>query len=209
MTAFLGACLIRLWGRTWRIRFIDEDVLEQARKVSPAVIYTFWHGRLLALAYSYRSQSVHVLASEHRDGELMGQTIRFLGFGHVRGSSSRGGARAIRQLVDKLRQGFDLGISVDGPKGPKHVFKSGSLEIAKLTGCALIPITASSKRHWALSSWDSFQLPKPFTKVFVRVGEPVFVSSDATPEVLEEKRLQVERVLRAITESNDAAVSTG
>jgi lysophospholipid acyltransferase (LPLAT)-like uncharacterized protein len=203
IAGFLGASLIRLWGKTWRIRVIDERFVEQARSVSRSVIYAFWHGRMLVLSYSHRGRRAQVLTSEHRDGELMGQTIRFLGFGHVRGSSTRGGARAIRELVDKLKNGFDLGISVDGPKGPRYVLKPGPLEIAKLSGCAIVPITASSRGHWVASSWDAFEIPKPFTDVLIRYGEPVAVPEAASPEALEEKRLQVERILQAITERND------
>jgi lysophospholipid acyltransferase (LPLAT)-like uncharacterized protein len=207
LTAFLGAGLIRLLGMTWRIRTIDEHFLEAARQISPAVIHAFWHGRMLALSYSHRDRSAHVLASEHRDGELMGQTIRFLGFGHVRGSSTRGGARAILQLVDKLRSGYDLGITVDGPKGPPYVFKKGPLQIAKLSGCAIVPITASSRRFWSSTSWDVFHVPMPFSKVLIRYGEPVSVPPDASPELLEEKRLEVERILRNVTEENDEAAA--
>lgn len=207
IAGFLGAALIRLWGRTWRIQVTGAEHLEAARKMSRSIIYIFWHGRLLALSYSHRNQAVHILASEHRDGELMGQTIRFLGFGHVRGSSTRGGARAIRALVEKLEQGYDLGITVDGPKGPKHVVKPGPLEIAKLTGCVLLPITVSSKRHWVLSSWDSFQIPAPFTKVLIQYGQPVRVAGDASPQNLEDKRRQVEKILQSITMTNDEAVT--
>ena len=180
IAGFLGALLIRLWGKTWRITVVDEGLLDRARRISPSVVFAVWHGRLLALSYSHRSRSIQVLASQHRDGELMGQTIRFLGFGHVRGSSTRGGARAVRQLVEKLHDGFDLGITVDGPLGPRHVFKTGPLEIAKLSGCAVVPITVSSGRRWQLRSWDGFQVPKPFAKVVIRYGEPVTVPGDAT-----------------------------
>jgi lysophospholipid acyltransferase (LPLAT)-like uncharacterized protein len=207
LTAFLGAGLIRLLGRTWRIRTLDEHFLEAARKISPNVIYAFWHGRMLALSYRYRDRSVHLLASEHRDGELMGQTVRLLGCGHVRGSSTRGGARAILQLVAKLKEGYDLGITVDGPKGPAYRVKPGSLQIAKLSGCAIIPITASSKRFWSSTSWDVFHVPMPFTKVLIRYGEPVSVPLEASADELEEKRLEVERILRGVTEENDEAAA--
>jgi len=190
-------------GKTWRIRPIDEHFLDQARELSQTLVFAFWHGRMLALSYRYRDQKIHILASEHRDGELMGQTTRFLGYGHVRGSSTRGGARAIRQLVEKLEQGYDLGITVDGPKGPRYMVKPGPLEIAKLSGCAIIPITASSASYWASSSWDSFRVPKPFTRLLIRYGAAVSVPSDASPEVLEEKRLEVEMILRSITKEND------
>jgi hypothetical protein len=206
IAAFLGAGVIRMIGLTWRIRIIDARHLETARRLSPSVIYAAWHGRMLALSYSHRNQRIQVLASEHKDGELMGQTIRFLGFGHVRGSSTRGGARAVREMVEKLRSGLDLGITVDGPKGPPNVFKPGPLEIAKLSGCAIIPITAASRRYWQLSSWDAFHVPKPFTKVLIRYGEPVTVATEAPPELLERKRVEAERILRMVTDDTDAAV---
>ncbi len=202
---FSGSVLIRMFGFSWRIRYIDEAYLEDARKLSPTVIFAFWHGRLLPLSFTHRNQAIQVLASEHRDGELMGQIIRLLGFGHVRGSSTRGGARAIRELVSKLHEGFDLGITVDGPKGPKFVVKPGPLEIAKLSGAPIIPITTSSTRHWTFRSWDAFELPKPFSRVSVRYGEPVVVSADADAGELEKKRLLLERTLRHITEENDKA----
>jgi lysophospholipid acyltransferase (LPLAT)-like uncharacterized protein len=206
IAAFLGAGLIRLIGMTWRIRVVDEHYLDAARRLSPSVIYAVWHGRMLALSYSHRNRKIHVLASEHRDGELMGQTIRFLGFGHVRGSSTRGGARAVRELVGKLRSGFDLGMLVDGPKGPRHVFKSGPLEIARLSGCAIIPLAVGSRRHWSLSSWDAFHIPKPFTNVLIRYGPPIAVEASAPAEVVEAKRLEAERILRTVTEDTDEAV---
>jgi lysophospholipid acyltransferase (LPLAT)-like uncharacterized protein len=200
--AFLGATLIRLLGYSWTIEF-DESSLVPVRERHPVLIYAFWHGRLLPLSFTHRGRSAQILASEHRDGELMGQTIRFLGFGHVRGSSTRRGARAILELAEKVRQGFDVGITVDGPKGPLFVVKPGSIEIAKLTGSPIVPITTSSARHWTIASWDKFQIPKPFTRVVVRHGEPVFVSTDAGPEEIEAGRALLEERLRAITGEND------
>jgi len=203
--AFLGSVLIRLLGYTWRIRFTNGGI-DGLRKKSHAVIFAFWHGRLLPLSFTHRNRSVQVLASQHRDGELLGRAVEFLGFGHVRGSSTRGGARAILELADKLKQGFDLGITVDGPKGPRHVVKPGSLEIAKLTGAPIVPITASSRSHWEFSSWDGFQIPKPFTRVYIKHGPPVFVPADAGPEELEDKRRSLEEILVRITKENDEEI---
>jgi lysophospholipid acyltransferase (LPLAT)-like uncharacterized protein len=206
LIASLGSLTIRGLGYSWRSRTYGEEYLQRARDHHPAVIFAFWHGRLLALSFTHRNRAIQVLASEHADGEMMGQTIRRLGFGHVRGSSTRGGARAIRRLVGKLEEGLDLGITVDGPKGPKFVVKPGPLEIAKLSGAAIIPITASSTRHWTFHSWDAFEVPKPFSRVSVRYGEPVVVPPDAGADELEAKRLALEDILRDITAANDAAV---
>lgn len=199
----VGSAVIRLLGLSWRIRIKDARYLEQARQHSANVIYAVWHGRLLPLTYSLRNLSIHVLASEHQDGEMLGQTILRLGFGHVRGSSTRGGARAIREMVGRLDAGFDLGITVDGPRGPAFQVKPGPVEIAKLAGAAIVPLTTSSRRHKVFSSWDGFELPLPFTRVDIRYGEPVVVPGDADESMLEEKRIQLETTLRDITRKND------
>jgi lysophospholipid acyltransferase (LPLAT)-like uncharacterized protein len=200
ITALIASFLIRVIGWTWRLRVIGEEHYDEARRRSPHAIFVFWHGRMLPLSYGYRNRGIQVLASEHRDGELMGRTIRHLGFGHVRGSSTRGGARAVREMVAKLNEGFDIAITVDGPK---YTVKPGPLEMAKLSGAPIVPATTSSKAHWVASSWDSFEFPKPFTRIFVRFGPPVFVPGDAGPDELEKRRVELERVLREITEEND------
>lgn len=201
--SFLGALAIRLAGCTWRFRYVDAHYVDEARRLAPCLIFAFWHGRMLPLSYAYRNRSVHVLASEHRDGELMGRTIRRLGFGHVRGSSTRGGARAIRELVSKLEEGYDLGITVDGPKGPRYTVKPGPLEISKLSGSPVVPVTAASSSRWVASSWDAFEVPKPFSPVLVRFGPPVLVPGDADEDLLEAKRVELERTLREITHLDD------
>ncbi|HEX5131146.1 MAG TPA: lysophospholipid acyltransferase family protein [Candidatus Krumholzibacteria bacterium] len=198
-----GSLVIRVLGATWRIRTRGGENLDAARRMSSQLVFVFWHGRLLPMAYTHRNEGVHILASEHPDGEMLGRTIRFLGFGHVRGSSTRGGARAILAMVDRLRAGDDIGLTVDGPRGPMHVVKPGAAEIAKLSGCAIIPVTSASRRHRTFASWDRFELPLPFTRVVVRYGTPVRVPSDASSAALETARAEVERILNDITRAAD------
>lgn len=205
LIANAGAGVIRTLGATWRIRIEREDALERARARSPRVIFVFWHGRLLPLSFTHRDRRIHILASEHADGEMLGQAMRRLGFGHVRGSSTRGGARAILELVEKARAGFDLGVSVDGPRGPRGVVKPGVVEVARQTGAAIVPITAASSRRRVFSSWDAFELPAPFARVVVRYGEPVTVEANADRAVADARRLEVERELTRITEEADRA----
>ena len=168
LVANVGAFVIRALGVTWRIRTEAPEQLSRARAISPQVIFVFWHGRLLPLSFTHRDQRIHVLASEHTDGEMLGQTIRRLGFGHVRGSSTRGGTRALLELVEKVRSGFDLGITVDGPRGPRGVVKAGVVEVARQTGAAIVPITTPSNRKRVFASWDAFEQPAPFARVVVR-----------------------------------------
>ena len=199
----VGSVVIRCLGHSWRIAELGLELEARAREHSPNVIYAAWHGRLLPISFTHRNRSIQVLTSQHRDGERLGQTLRRLGFGHVRGSSTRGGARAIFGLVEKLKTGFDLGITVDGPRGPKYVVKPGPIQIAKMSGAAVVPVTSASKRHKTFTSWDAFELPYPFTEVIVRHGEPVIVPPDAEADQMEEKRLELERELNAITEASD------
>jgi len=201
--AILGSTVIRCLGYSYRIGVKGVEHEARAHDHSPGIIYAFWHGRLLPLSFTHRNRSIHVLASEHRDGERLGQTIRRLGFGHVRGSSTRGGVHAVFDLAEKLKLGFDVGITVDGPRGPRYVVKPGPIQIAKRSGAAILPLTSASKRHKTFSSWDAFELPYPFTKVAVRFGEPVVVPPDADADALETKRLELERVLNDITEASD------
>lgn len=203
----LGAGVIRLLGASWRIREVGIEHVEAARAHAPRVIYAFWHGRLLPLSYTHRSRAIHVLASRHADGELLGRTIRHLGFGHVRGSSTRGGTRAILELADAVRAGYDLGMTVDGPRGPVHVVKPGVVEIAKLTGSAVVPITTASRHHRTFASWDRFEMPHPWTQVVVRHGPPVLVPADADRDTLESRRRDVEQSLLDITAEADRDVA--
>jgi lysophospholipid acyltransferase (LPLAT)-like uncharacterized protein len=165
-----GATVIRMLGSTWRIRTEEEQQLAIARSLSPQVIFVVWHGRLLPLAFTHKNRLIHVLASEHTDGEMVGQTIRRLGFGHVRGSSTRGGTRAILELAEKVRAGYDVGLTVDGPRGPRGVVKSGVVEVARQTGAAILPLTTASDRHRTFKSWDAFELPAAYARVVVRYG---------------------------------------
>lgn len=204
--AAVGSLVIRTLGASWRISWEGLGYADAARRHAPNLLYAFWHNRLLPLAFAHRARGVQILTSEHRDGEMIGRTIRHMGYGHVRGSSTRGGARAARRMVAKAREGHDLGITVDGPRGPRYEVKPGPILIAKLGGIALLPVTASSHRRKALASWDAFELPRPFTHVCVAYGAPVVVPPDADETVLEEKRRELEQTLRRITEENDRRV---
>jgi len=203
----VGAAVIRSLGATWRIRVEDRVHVEAARTHHPQVIYAFWHGRLLPLSYTHRDRRIQVLASEHRDGDRLGRVIVRLGFGHVKGSSTRGGTRALYELSEQVRAGHDLGITVDGPRGPRFVAKPGALEIARSTGACVVPITTASSRHRELSSWDRFQIPAPFSRVIVRHGPPIAVRPDAGREEIEIARAELDATLRQITDEADRDAS--
>ncbi len=202
----LGAAVIRVLASTWRFDVRGREHIDEARRMGKQIVFAFWHGRLLPLAYLHRGENAHVLASEHHDGELLGRTIRYLGFGHVRGSSTRGGTKAILGLADAWRAGFDVALTVDGPRGPRFEVKPGVIEVAKVTGGAIIPVTTASRRHRVFDSWDAFQLPAPFTRVLVAYGPPLRVPADADREAQEATRRELEASLRDLTDACDRDV---
>lgn len=197
--AIAGSALIRGMGCTWRVEHVDEANVRAARQHAPNVIYALWHGRMFQLAFTHRNRSIHVLTSAHRDGEIIGQIVRRMGYGHVRGSSTRGGTGAILALTTAIEQGFDIAITIDGPLGPKYRAKPGAVQIAKMSGAAIVPVAAGSRRHKTLSSWDAFEVPFPFTRVRERYGEPIVVPPDADAAQLEAKRTELESRLGALT----------
>ena len=183
-----GPSLIKLLMGTLRIKEYNKDNFLPTRESYGKVIYTFWHNRMLIPAYTHRYQNVHVLISQHRDGEYIARVIKELGFGTIRGSSRRGGVKALKEAV-AISKKYDIAITPDGPTGPKEIVKEGTLYLALKTGKPIIPGVFLIKSKWMLHSWDNFMIPKPFSPVKMIYGKPIFVrSKDEIPE--KKKELQ-------------------
>ena len=173
LVAFLGPALIRLLGRTWRATIVGDDVMERVHACGGAAIYAFWHGQLLALEYLYRDRGIHVLSSWHRDGEMSARLMAALGFGVVRGSTSRGSARGLLGMLAKSREGFDLAITPDGPRGPAGSVERGIFFLSEKSESPIVPLGVAARPAKRLSSWDRFLVPLPFSRVSVVFGEPI------------------------------------
>jgi len=170
---WLAAGLIRLLRRSMRCETIG---LEHARPYwdrGEHVIITFWHDQLLLMAPGYQGPGTRILISQSKDGELIARTMEFLGQGAVRGSSNRGGPRALREMVRLAGQPYDLAITPDGPKGPRHVAKEGVAQIARLTRRAMVPMAFVASRGHRFASWDRFLFPFPFCRGVYAYGEPL------------------------------------
>lgn len=162
----------------------------------PLSIPVFWHDRILLATYFWRFSNYAAMVSESFDGEYIARTSQRFGHGIVRGSSTRGGTKALRQMKNLLKkEKFSLILTIDGPKGPRYEVKSGAILLAKITGVPIIPILVEPKKFWTVNSWDKMQIPKPFTKAKVFVSEPIYVSKDSDKEELENKRLEVQETL--------------
>lgn len=143
----IGAWLIRLLGRTMRIRTEGADRVDACYRQGKGIIITFWHGRQLMMPLAYRGTEAHILISQHQDGELIHRIVSRFEFRSVRGSTTRGGQRALQRLIQLGRSGVDLVVTPDGPKGPPHVVQSGVVYLAKTTGLPIVPLTfACSKK---------------------------------------------------------------
>jgi lysophospholipid acyltransferase (LPLAT)-like uncharacterized protein len=217
LASWIGPILIYALGKTLRIEWAGEEnlnILRKERKPVPStllrdgersrtVIYAFWHGRMLIFTYSHRKRKIHVLISQHQDGEFISRIIHRLGFVSVRGSTTRGGSRAIFEMCEKTSSGFDVAISPDGPRGPGFQVHPGIIYTAQRSGMPIVPITNSAKNRWNLSTWDRFLIPKPFSKAVIMLGKPMYVPVEATAEELERKRVELEKDLWELTQKAD------
>ena len=204
--ARIGGVLMSLLFRTLRFRVDGANHPQTATRDGKPVIFALWHGRLLPLAFQHRGQGIVTLISRSNDGEYLARLLDYWGFRNVRGSSNRGGAVALRDLVRSVRQGRSLAITPDGPRGPMQTVKPGILVAAQMTGAPIIPTTSSASRGWWPGRWDRFLIPKPFATVCVRYGEPFEVPRSATEQEINQRARELESVLNRLTEEADQAV---
>lgn len=198
----LGAWAVRLLALTLRIRR-EEATARPLWESRTATIYTAWHGRILMMPYLYGWRRTRVLASRSGDGELVVRFVARFGMEAVRGSSSRGGAGAVRTLVGLLKEGGDVFVVPDGPKGPREIAKPGIVALARLSGAPIVPMALGAAREWRLKSWDEFRIPKPFTRCVMRFGEPIRLSRAADRADDEAAREEVETALRQLSRQVD------
>ncbi len=169
-TARLGATVVWLIARTWRVRYVHAAATDEARRRREPLVFVSWHGQLLPQLWAHRRRNISVLISEHRDGELIARIARAFGYRTVRGSSTRGANRALVGLVRELEAGYDVAITPDGPRGPYHSFAPGPLLVAQRSGRPIVPVGAHASSAWVFGSWDRFTLPKPFARITVAYG---------------------------------------
>jgi lysophospholipid acyltransferase (LPLAT)-like uncharacterized protein len=202
LVSLFGALLLRFWKFTMRFEERGRENVDRFWSAGEHVIVAFWHDRLIMLPFVYRGpKGIRVLISSSRDGELIARTIGRFGLEAVRGSSTRGGAEARDVLEDALAGGYDVGITPDGPKGPRHIAKAGVVQLAQATGRPVVPLLMSSARGKRLRSWDRFLVPMPFDHVVLRWGEPMWVDKQ---ENFEAARRRIEDALNAVCRQVDA-----
>lgn len=192
LISIVGYRAVALLGATLRWRTEGLEHFESTFQNGHRPIMAFWHGRILPATYYFRDRGIVVITSENFDGEWIAGIIERFGYGTSRGSSSRGGVRALLQLKKDMAAGRPAGFTVDGPRGPVRVAQAGAVWLSKATGNAVLPFHMEADRFWTLGSWDQTQIPKPFSTVALVVGEPFGVSADADEASIEEARLRLE-----------------
>ncbi len=197
--------LVTAIGMTLRYRVDDpEHVLDRANTRS--CVFVFWHNRIFLMPHLFRRywlkqhgrQRVAVLVSRSKDGAFLSDVLAAFQLQCVRGSTSRGGKAALRELTRLVNDGFDIGITPDGPRGPRYVLQPGCVNLAQLTGASIVPVSYGLSSKITFKSWDAFMVPLPFSRCTVRLGLPIQIRRDASDDETEQKRRELEITLRAL-----------
>ena len=195
--------MIKLIGKTLRFERKGWENWEKIETDGKLPVMTFWHNRIFGATYYFRNRGIVVITSQSFDGEYIARFIKRFGFGAVRGSSTRGGIGALVEMIRLMKKGLPMGFSIDGPKGPKYVAKAGAVLLAKKTGNPLMPFLVETEKYWQFSkTWDDLQIPKPFSRALVLIGEPIYVDKDASGE-------EIEKTREFLQEKLDELVKTG
>lgn len=192
----LNPVLEFLYGTcTWR--FVGRPHLDRLRASGEPHILAFWHGRILTSMMGLRDLGYKPLISENFDGEWIEAVSGHFGWGSVRGSSSRGGARALIQMKRQLQAGENMAFTPDGPRGPERIVQPGVIWLARATGAPVIAVRSAASRGRTLSSWDHHLVPVPGAVVTIDIAPPLYVPMDADDAVSELKRQELEELLNA------------
>jgi lysophospholipid acyltransferase (LPLAT)-like uncharacterized protein len=192
----LGYPVVRALTSTWTWKVSGAEHVDAITSAGHHPILALWHGRILAATPYFANRGIVAMASENFDGEWIARLLGKFGYGAARGSTSRGGPAALKQLVRDVKA-HGVAFTLDGPRGPAEVAQPGAVWLAKVTGQPLLPFHSEAKSSWALNSWDRTQIPKPFTTVAMAIREPIYVPRDADEVSLDEYRRRLEHALAA------------
>jgi lysophospholipid acyltransferase (LPLAT)-like uncharacterized protein len=194
--------LIKVIGLTTRLEVSGKENLQQIEASGEIPIYATWHDRIFLGTYFLRNRGIVFLTSRSFDGEYIARFLRRFGFGVIRGSSTRGGARALVEMVREMKRGLPMGFTIDGPKGPRYVAKSGAAMLAKKTSNPILPFIVTPRRFFTINSWDRLQIPIPFTRVQATYGIPIRIANE-TSEAIEAGTCQLQEQMNALVENEE------
>jgi lysophospholipid acyltransferase (LPLAT)-like uncharacterized protein len=205
VAGWVGTFAVALIGRTLRWEVYGWENWEAARKAGTGIIYTFWHREICAATWFWRRRRIVVMTSQNFDGEYIARIIERHGYGAARGSSSRGASGALVEMIRWLRKGRDAAFTIDGPRGPRFVAKSGSVILSKATGAAILCFHIAVKRAYVFErSWDRFQVPHLFSRAAVFIAPPVMVEPDADESGVAARQRDVQTALERLQKRGEA-----
>ena len=196
----IGYPLIAALSATYRWETDGAERLDEVTRAGRQPILALWHGRILPAIPFFRDRAVVAITSENFDGEWIARIMRRFGYDAARGSTSRGAKRALLQMKRDVQAGKWTAFTVDGPRGPAYRAQSGAAWLAKATGSPVVAFHIEAERHWVAKSWDRAQIPKPWSRVAIAIGEPLYVREDADEAAVECARVELERRLAALQE---------
>jgi lysophospholipid acyltransferase (LPLAT)-like uncharacterized protein len=200
---FLGKIVMWLWVKTTRITVLNDEAYRNLRREGRPVVLLVWHGRIFLVPYYFRKKNIMPLVSPSEDGEIAAQIMARWGYKILRGSGSHTMVGAWKQMIRELKDGGEVIIVPDGPRGPNRVHKLGGLKLARETGAFCVPFSFSTNRKKILKSWDRFLMFKPFSKVVVMFGAPFTIDKDMDDEELERDRFRAEKLLTDLDQQAD------
>lgn len=191
--------LIRAYSWTFTLRVENEEPWLAYRRNGGRVLLCCWHQQFFAAIRHFKTYAPYhpaLMISQSKDGDIIAAIAEKSGWHAVRGSSSRDGGRALKEMIDHLKQSGLAGHVVDGPRGPAGIIKAGVVSLARATGAVVVPLYATSDRAWYFKSWDRFMLPKPFANVTLRFGEMLDLSSGASDKDFEHHRVRLQEIMQ-------------
>ncbi len=194
---------IKVLGWTMKFEVVDPEIQRSVLEKGVPAIGAFWHGRLLMMPRAYEGKKLSFLVSSHRDGQVVGKALKRFGFHAILGSTNRKGFTAFKQMLKANKEGSDIAVTPDGPKGPRYQVQIGVIELAKLTGRPVVPVTFGASRRKIFNTWDHFLLPYPFSKGVFIWGDPISVDPKGDRAHMEERRVVLEKRLNELTERAD------
>jgi hypothetical protein len=203
--SYIGLFIVKIISSTYRVRIINPEVERDILKRGHIPIYASWHQRFFpGITLLASRKPISIMISQSKDGELISRIVNILGWYPVRGSSSKGGRQALREIKKLIKEGYRVAHIVDGPRGPLGVVKPGLLLIAQASGMPIFPVITSAEKKWVFNSWDRFMIPKPYSRVIIRFSDEIRIPRKLQRADFEEKRSSIENTLKKLYIETDA-----
>ena len=204
LVSWVVPAIIAMIGCTLRPKITYEDgAISGLDDLYPG-IFPFWHRCVLPATWYFRRRRIAVLTSQSLDGEFIARVIKRFGFVPVRGSSTRGGQRALFEMDRLLRERGAVAFTIDGPRGPRFVAKKGPVLLARTSGAPMTAFYVAVKNSWVLNTWDGLVIPKPFSRTYVRVARKIFVPAEANEAGMDQCYADMQAALERVTEFAEA-----